>query len=123
MVTLVGNHPRAGKYIEIDHGQGYTTRYLHLQESSVRTGQSVRRGDRIALSGKSGRTTGPHLHYELHVEGRPVDPMRADLPSTESLAGSDLQEFQLAARPFIAELRDAAASRQLAMRPFSSLGL
>jgi murein DD-endopeptidase len=123
VVTLVGNHPRAGKHIEIDHGQGYTTRYLHLQESSVRTGQTVQRGDRIALSGKSGRTTGPHLHYELHVEGRPVDPMRADLPSTESLAGNDLHEFQLAARPFIAELRNAAASRQLAMRPFSSLGL
>ncbi|HSM27911.1 MAG TPA: peptidoglycan DD-metalloendopeptidase family protein [Thioalkalivibrio sp.] len=123
MVTLVGNHPRAGRHIEIDHGQGYTTRYLHLQESSVRTGQAVQRGDRIALSGKSGRTTGPHLHYELHVEGRPVDPMRADLPSTESLTGNDLQEFQLAARPFTAELRNATASRQLAMRPFSSLGL
>jgi murein DD-endopeptidase len=123
MVTLVGNHPRAGRYIEIDHGQGYSTRYLHLQESSVRTGQTVQRGDRIALSGKSGRTTGPHLHYELLVEGRAVDPMRADLPSTESLSGNDLQEFQLVARPFVAELRNATASRQLAMRPFSSLGL
>jgi murein DD-endopeptidase len=123
IVTLVRNHPHAGRHIEIDHGQGYTTRYLHLQESMVRTGQTVQRGERIALSGRSGRTTGPHLHYELHVEGRPVDPMRAELPSTESLSGADLQEFQLASQPFIAELRSAGASRQIAMRPFSSLGL
>lgn len=123
VVTVVGTHPHAGRHIEIDHGQGYATRYLHLQESTVKTGQGVQRGDRIALSGKSGRTTGPHLHYELLVEGRAVDPMRAELPSTESLSGADLQEFQLASRTFIAELRSTGTSRQIAMRPSSSLGL
>jgi len=122
-VRLVGNHPHAGRHIEIDHGQGYTTRYLHLQESMVRTGQTVQRGDRIALSGKSGRTTGPHLHYELHVEGRPVDPMRAELPGAENLSGPDLQAFRRDVRPIVAELRDATASRQLAIRPVSSQGL
>ncbi len=123
IVTLVGNHTHAGRYIEIDHGQGYATRYLHLQESKVKTGQSVQRGDRIALSGKSGRTTGPHLHYELLVEGRAVDPMRAELPTTELLSGDDLREFQLASRAVIAELRNTGTSRQIAMRPSSSLGL
>ncbi|AGA33199.1 Peptidase M23 - like protein [Thioalkalivibrio nitratireducens DSM 14787] len=121
MVTRVDQHPYAGRYIEIEHGQGHSTRYLHLQRALVAKGDEVRRGERIALSGNSGRTTGPHLHYELHVDGRPVDVLRAELPSHETLADAELERFQRIAAPLIAELRDAAPSRQIAMRPFAEL--
>ena len=62
-VTRVENHPYAGRFIVIEHGQGYSTRYLHLHRQLVSVGDTVERGDRIALSGNTGRSTGPHLHY------------------------------------------------------------
>lgn len=118
-VVKVESHPLAGKFVEIEHGQGFSTRYLHLQKALVETGQQVTRGQRIALSGNSGRTTSAHLHYEIHVNGRPVDPMRVELPRGEPLRGSELALFQRAALPVLAELREAAASRQLAMQPYT----
>ncbi|MEX1058307.1 MAG: peptidoglycan DD-metalloendopeptidase family protein, partial [Natronospirillum sp.] len=78
VVTRVENHPYAGKYVEIQHGNRYATRYLHLDKILVRHGQSIARGDRVGLSGATGRVTGPHLHFELHVNGRPVNPMTAN---------------------------------------------
>lgn len=80
VVARVGNHPFAGRYIDIKHGGEYKTRYLHLHRVLVRRGESVSRGQVIALSGNTGRSTGPHLHFELHVKGRPVDPMKAKIP-------------------------------------------
>lgn len=63
-----------GRMVVIDHGNGLQTRYAHLSEFEVVAGQEVRRGDVIALSGVSGRTTGPHLHYEVRLQGTPVNP-------------------------------------------------
>jgi murein DD-endopeptidase len=117
-VTQVDSHRHAGNYLVIEHGQGYITRYLHLQKALVRPGQSVERGQRIALSGNSGRTTSAHLHYELHVDGRAVDAMRVQLPQNETLAGAELERFQRIAQPLIAQLQDATPARQIAMRPF-----
>lgn len=88
-----GWHPFGGNYVVIDHGQGFETRYLHLLRSQVTRGQDVKRGQLIGQSGNTGRSTGPHLHYELHINGRPVDAMRAELPSVEKLQGPDLKEF------------------------------
>lgn len=93
VVTRVKNHPFAGKYVEIQHGGNYVTRYLHLDRILVRRGQSVARGERIALSGNTGRSTGPHLHFELHVKGRPVDPMRANIPMAASVPQSKRGQF------------------------------
>ena len=121
-VTQVDSHPHAGRYVVIEHGQGHTTRYLHLQKALVRPGQSVDRGDRIALSGNSGRTTSAHLHYELHVDGRAVDAMRVQLPQSETLTGPELERFQQIAQPLIAELQDATPTRQIAMHPFPGQG-
>jgi len=121
-VTQVDSHRHAGHYLVIEHGQGYTTRYLHLQKALVRPGQAVERGQRIALSGNSGRTTSAHLHYELHVDGRAVDAMRAQLPENEVLTGAELERFQRIAKPLIAELRDATPARQIAMHPFPGQG-
>ncbi|TVP82366.1 peptidoglycan DD-metalloendopeptidase family protein [Thioalkalivibrio sp.] len=117
-VTQVDSHPHAGHYLVIEHGQGYTTRYLHLQKALVRPGQSVERGQRIALSGNSGRTTSAHLHYELHVDGRAVDAMRVQLPQNETLTGAELERFQRIAQPLIAALQDATPAREIAMHPF-----
>ena len=121
-VTQVDSHPHAGRYLVIEHGQGYTTRYLHLQKALVRPGQTVERGQRIALSGNSGRTTSAHLHYELQVDGRAVDAMRVQLPEHEMLTGAELERFRRIAQPLIAELQDATPARQIAMHPFPGQG-
>ena len=63
-----------GNHIEIDHGFGYESRYSHLEAMYVFPGQKVRRGDCIATSGRSGRVTGPHLHYEVMYRGEYVNP-------------------------------------------------
>ena len=69
-----------GNMVEIDHGGGYSTRYGHNQVNLVTGGQSVRQGDVIALLGSSGRSTGPHVHFEMLRNGRQVDPRKALFP-------------------------------------------
>jgi murein DD-endopeptidase MepM/ murein hydrolase activator NlpD len=69
-----------GNTIVIDHGFGTVTKFAHASKIMVREGQRVSRGQRIALVGNTGLATGPHLHYEVHVNGRPVDPLRYVLP-------------------------------------------
>jgi murein DD-endopeptidase len=93
VVTRVHNHPFAGKYIEIQHGSQYATRYLHLSRILVRRGQTVQRGARIALSGNTGHSTGPHLHFELHVSGRKVDPLTAKIPMASAVPNGKLAKF------------------------------
>jgi murein DD-endopeptidase MepM/ murein hydrolase activator NlpD len=69
-----------GNTLEIDHGYGISTRYAHASRILVHKGDRVQRGQRIALVGNSGLATGPHLHYEVHVNGRPVNPLRYVMP-------------------------------------------
>lgn len=106
VVTRVENHPFAGKYVEVSHGTRYTTRYLHLDRIDVRQGQEVDRGQRIGLSGATGRVTGAHLHFELHINGRPVDPMTADIPMEESLPEEKMDEFQQQVNQLVAFIED-----------------
>lgn len=73
-VIFVGWRQGYGNTIEIDHGYGYTTLYAHLYKALVRVGQKVKRGDIIALVGNTGKSVGPHLHYEVRVHNKPVDP-------------------------------------------------
>ena len=65
-----------GIMVEIDHGNGITTRYGHLSKVLVKEGDVIAAGDLIALSGSTGRSTGPHLHYEVRRNGVAVDPIR-----------------------------------------------
>lgn len=65
-----------GNSVEINHGSGIVTKYAHMQRCAVQTGQWVKRGEVIGFVGMSGRTTGPHLHYEVRLNGVPVNPMR-----------------------------------------------
>jgi murein DD-endopeptidase MepM/ murein hydrolase activator NlpD len=76
IVSDVGNDNAVGKVVVIFHGFGTTTRYGHLNKIFVKVGQKVKRGDKIAEVGMTGKTTGPHLHYEVRLNGIPVNPMR-----------------------------------------------
>jgi murein DD-endopeptidase MepM/ murein hydrolase activator NlpD len=75
-VTIAGLSGGYGKMIEIDHGNGLATRYGHLSEIDVDVGDSVRSGEIVGKLGSTGRSTGPHLHYEVRVKGEPVDPQK-----------------------------------------------
>jgi murein DD-endopeptidase MepM/ murein hydrolase activator NlpD len=75
-VVVTGFQARMGKMVTIDHGYGIKTRYGHLSKYVVKKGQQVKRGEIIAYSGRTGTVTGPHLHYEVHVNGRKVNPMK-----------------------------------------------
>ena len=74
-VMDVGEDPLYGKYVRIDHDNGYETLYGHASSTSVVMGEEVRKNEVIALSGSTGRSTAPHLHFEILFEGEPVDPL------------------------------------------------
>ncbi len=75
VVTYANRDGRYGNLVEIDHGQGFVTRYAHLADIAVTVGQEVERGTRVGTVGSTGRSTAPHLHYELRIGGQPSDPL------------------------------------------------
>jgi len=79
-VTRISHQTGYGLVLDIDHGNGISTKYAHLSRVLVRNGQRVTRGQPIAAVGNSGLSTGPHLHYEVHVNGKVVDPLTYVLP-------------------------------------------
>lgn len=87
VVTIVGNGGGYGNYIEIDHGS-YRTRYAHLKQISVSRGQKVSGGTVIGLSGNTGNSTGPHLHFEVLVNGKKVNPAPYLQGATSGTPGS-----------------------------------
>ncbi|MCC2520836.1 peptidoglycan DD-metalloendopeptidase family protein [Vibrio coralliilyticus] len=95
VVVMTRKHPYAGNYVVIQHGSRYKTRYLHLSKILVRKGQKVSRGERIGLSGATGRVTGPHIHYELIDRGRPVNAMTANIPMASSVPKSEMTAFKV----------------------------
>ena len=76
VVVYSDNHPEYGNMIEIDHGNGLTTRYAHLSKRLVKVGDVVLRGLKIGEVGNTGRSTGPHLHFEVRYKGVPQNPVR-----------------------------------------------
>ncbi|WP_239496094.1 peptidoglycan DD-metalloendopeptidase family protein [Salinicola peritrichatus] len=94
----------AGNYVVIRHDNGYKTRYMHLSKRLVSEGERVSIGQKIALSGNTGRSTGPHLHYELMVNNNQVDAMRVKLPEGKQLSGQALAAFQKEAKQFLAQI-------------------
>jgi len=81
-VIIAGRQRGYGNVVYVDHGNGLSTRYGHLSEIDVTVGQTVTRGQTIGLVGSTGRSTGPHLHYEVRINNQPVDP-RQYLPPVE----------------------------------------
>ena len=75
-VTIAGWNGGYGKMVEVDHGNGFATRYAHLSQIDVEIGQPIRIGQTVGKVGSTGRSTGPHLHYETRVDGDAVDPQK-----------------------------------------------
>ena len=73
-VTFAGTHSEYGLTVMVDHGQELRTIYGHLSKIGVSLGQTIARGGEIGLTGNTGRSSGPHLHYEILVKGRSVNP-------------------------------------------------
>jgi murein DD-endopeptidase MepM/ murein hydrolase activator NlpD len=92
MVVTKEWHAAYGHLLEIDHGNGLVTRYAHNQSIDVELGALVKRGQRVASVGSSGRSTGPHLHFEVLLDSAPQDPARF-------LAGAVQPRREFAARP------------------------
>lgn len=89
VVVTQSTHPEYGQMIEVDHGNELITRYAHASRVFVRKGDLVKRGQRIAEVGTSGRSTGPHLHFEVLVQGIPQDPKKfLNLTQTQASAGT-----------------------------------
>ena len=74
VVTFAGERSGYGLLVEINHGNGYESLYAHNEETLVNPGDIIKKGQIIALSGNSGRSTGPHVHFEIHKNGRVIDP-------------------------------------------------
>jgi murein DD-endopeptidase MepM/ murein hydrolase activator NlpD len=76
IISDMGSDLAHGRILVISHGLGMTSRFGHLDKVFVKVGQQVKRGDKVAEVGMTGRTTGPHLHYEVRLNGIPVNPVR-----------------------------------------------
>jgi len=99
-------HPAAGNYIVIKHGRKYTTRYLHLSKIYVKKGQRIKMGTLIGKSGNTGRSTGPHLHYEFHIYGKPVDSTKVKLPLSQSISKDKKKAFKARRDSFLKEMEE-----------------
>ena len=86
-----------GNYIRIRHANGYKTAYAHLKgfRRGIRKGKRVRQGDIIGYVGTTGRSTGPHLHYEVHLKGKAVNPQKLKIATGKKLKGAELDRFQI----------------------------
>ncbi|MGL9759711.1 MAG: murein DD-endopeptidase MepM [Symbiopectobacterium sp.] len=104
-VVAASRGPDTGNFVEIRHGRQYTTRYMHLNRLLVKPGQKVKRGDRIALSGNTGRSTGPHLHYEFWINQQAVNPLTAKLPRSEGLEGQERRKYLAQVREVTTQLK------------------
>ena len=76
LVTFAGERAGFGRMVEINHGNGFSTRYCHSEKLLVKQGDMVRKGQEVALTGSTGHSTGPHLHFEVLKDGVQVDPLR-----------------------------------------------
>ena len=96
VVDYVGRNGAYGNYVRLRHNSTYQTAYAHMSRfaSGLARGKRVRQGETIGYVGNSGRSTGPHLHYEVMVDGELIDPMSLRLPAGEILTGGELARFQ-----------------------------
>lgn len=108
VVSFSGYQRAAGYYIIVRHANNYSTVYMHLSKTEVKRDQKVRVGQVIARTGNTGRTTGPHLHYEVRINDHPVNPLKIDLPNSNqtNLAREQREAFANNVKVLRAELRN-----------------
>ena len=95
VVEYAGNNGGYGKYIRIRHNNEYKTAYAHLSgfKKGISKGKRVNQGDTIGYVGSTGKSTGPHLHYEIMFQNKQINPMKMKLPSGKTLKGEELKKF------------------------------
>lgn len=95
IITMAENYSSYGKYIKIRHNSEYTTAYAHLSRyaDGIRPGTRVKQGQVIGYVGTTGRSTGPHLHYEVYQRGRPINITKLKSPEVQKLEGEELKKF------------------------------
>ena len=108
-VTGAGRMGGCGIAVRLDHGEALQTRYCHMSQMAVRSGQIVRRGQVIGYVGSTGLSTGPHLHYEMYRGGRPVNPAEVSFVTRAQLTGTELRRF----RESLSVLKDVAPGAAL----------
>ncbi|PPR47204.1 MAG: Murein DD-endopeptidase MepM [Alphaproteobacteria bacterium MarineAlpha5_Bin9] len=96
VVEYIGRNGAYGKYIRIRHNNSYKTAYAHLNgyQKDISKGSKVKQGQIIGFVGSTGRSTGPHLHYEIIYQNKQINPLTLKLPSGKKLEGNELKEFK-----------------------------
>lgn len=126
-ISFSGNRNAYGKTVIIKHDSKRTTLYAHMSriDKLSEVGKKIKRGDVIGYVGKTGRVTGTHLHYELRINGKHVDPLKVELPSPPPLAAKDLPRLKAISNELIAQMRsvnemvsDASSSSKEALLDF-----
>jgi murein DD-endopeptidase MepM/ murein hydrolase activator NlpD len=117
-VDIAGRHGTFGIAIVLKHTEKYKTLYAHMSRlaAGIRPGMHVNQGQVIGYVGTTGRSTGPHLHYEVRINDRPVNPLSIRAAGGKQLAGTDLQKFRAIKTKVLAMMSTAPASTQLAGR-------
>jgi murein DD-endopeptidase MepM/ murein hydrolase activator NlpD len=122
VIEDAGRKGAYGNYVRIKHSGTYRTAYAHLSRfaKGMKVGRRVRQGEVIGFVGSTGRSTGPHLHYEVIVSGKQINPLSVKLPTGEKLAGAEKERFLLA-KTAVDRLRDQLQLQQLVASGDSSL--
>lgn len=105
VVEMAGWNGGYGQYVRIKHGNGYSTAYAHMSRMGVKPGQRVRQGQVIGAVGSTGRSTGPHLHYEVMQNGKQINPTGVRFPSGRKLEGREFDRFRRVAESLDTEFR------------------
>jgi murein DD-endopeptidase MepM/ murein hydrolase activator NlpD len=115
-VEMAGTNGAYGRYIRIRHNATYSTAYAHMRRLArgMRRGTRVKQGQVIGYVGTTGRSTGPHLHYEILSKGRQVNPMKVKMPSGRKLKGIELARFQETRSEIESQLSALAAGVEFA---------
>jgi murein DD-endopeptidase MepM/ murein hydrolase activator NlpD len=115
-ISFVGNKNGYGKTIIVQHGNQYRTLYAHMNgfAKGMRKGSTVNQGQIIGYVGMTGLATGPHLHYEFHVNGTHVDPLSHKLPTADPIPKKEMARFKQATQNWVAMLDKESSTTQLA---------
>jgi murein DD-endopeptidase MepM/ murein hydrolase activator NlpD len=95
-IVYMGRYAAYGNYLKIKHNDTFSTAYGHINNfpKGLRVGQTVKQGQLVAFIGTTGRSTGPHLHYEILKNGNQVNPQSVKLPTSEKLADGEMKRFR-----------------------------